>query len=200
MVCKVSLSFHISSLSNRGGGAVCTLRRDSKKKKKKPRGNRVKIDLKKATNLGELYWLPKIHKRISEIPDRPLISNCGTNTEKVSEFLDSEVKSVMQEGWLYIKDSDDFIKKLNNINYIPQDVRMVTADLVGLHPSISHDPGLEAIRKALDNREKKKISNDDLTKMAELVLKNNYFEFNGKVKEQIFRAAIGTRFTPLLYA
>ena len=170
------------------------------KKKKKPRGNRVKIDLKKATNLGELYWLPKIHKRISEIPDRPLISNCGTNTEKVSEFLDSEVKSVMQEGWLYIKDSDDFIKKLNNINYIPQDVRMVTADLVGLHPSISHDAGLEAIRKALDNREKKKISNDDLTKMAELVLKNSYFEFNGKVKEQIFRAAIGTRFTPLLYA
>ena len=171
-----------------------------RKKKKKPRGNRVKIDLKKATNLGELYWLPKIHKRISEIPDRPLISNCGTNTEKVSEFLDSEVKSVMQEGWLYIKDSDDFIKKLNNINYIPQDVRMVTADLVGLHPSISHDAGLEAIRKALDNREKKKISNDDLTKMAELVLKNSCFEFNGKVKEQIFRAAIGTRFTPLLYA
>ena len=167
---------------------------------KKPRSNRDKIDLKKATNLGELYWLPKIHKRMSEIPDRPLISNCGTNTEKVSEFLDSEVKSVMQERWSYIKDSDDFIKKLNNINHIPQDAIMVTADFVGLHPSIPHDAGLETIRKALDNREKKKISNDDLTKMAELVLKNNYFEFNGKVKKQISGTAIGTRFTPLLYA
>ena len=116
---------------------------------KKPRSNRIKIDLKKATNLGELYWLPKIHKRISEIPDRPLISNCGTNTEKVSEFLDSEVKSVMQERWSYIEDSDDFIKKLNNINHIPQDAIMVTTDLVGLHPSIPHDAGLEAIKKRL---------------------------------------------------
>ena len=36
--------------------------------------------------------------------------------------------------------------------------------------------------------------------MAELVLKNNYFEFNGKVKKQISGMAISTRFTPLLYA
>ena len=32
--------------------------------------------------------------------------------------------------------------------------------------------------------------------MAELVLKNNYFEFNGKVKQQLSGSAIGTRFTP----
>ena len=44
---------------------------------------------------------------------------------------------------------------------------MVTAIIVGLYPSISHDSGLEALRKALDNRENKKISTDDLIKMAE---------------------------------
>ena len=57
------------------------------------------IDFKKATNLGKLYLLAKIHKRLSEVPIRLVISNCGTPTEKVSEFLDSELKSVMQEGW-----------------------------------------------------------------------------------------------------
>ena len=62
------------------------------------------IDFKKATNLGKLYLLPKIHKRLFEVPGRPVISNCGTPMEKVSEFLDSELKSVMQEGWSYIKD------------------------------------------------------------------------------------------------
>ena len=46
----------------------------------------------------------------------------------------------------------------------------------------------------LDNRENKKISTDDLTKMAEFVLKNNYFEFNGKVKDPILGTAIGTKF------
>ena len=72
----------------------------------------------------------------------------------------------MQERWSYIKDSGDFIKKLKNINHIPQNAIMVTADVVGLYPGISHDAGLEALRKALDNRDNKKISNDGLTKMA----------------------------------
>ena len=44
-----------------------------------------------------------------------MISNCGTPTEKVSEFLDSELKSVMQEGWSHIKGSGDFIEKLKNL-------------------------------------------------------------------------------------
>ena len=43
-----------------------------------------------------MYLLPKIHKRLSNIPGTPVISNCGTPTEKVSEFLDFQVKSVMQ--------------------------------------------------------------------------------------------------------
>ena len=73
---------------------------------------------------------------------------------------------------------------------------MVTADVVGLYPSIPHDTGLEALRKPLDNRKNKKISTDDLTKMGKFVLKNNYFEFNGKVKEQISGTAIGTKFAP----
>ena len=125
-----------------------------------------------------------------------MISNCGTPTEKVSEFLDSELKSVMQECWSYIKDSGDFIKKLKNIDHIPQGAIMVTADVVGLYPSIPHGAGMETLRKALDNRENKKISTDDLTNMAEFVLKKNYFEFNGKVKKQISGTAIGTKFAP----
>ena len=45
------------------------------------------IEFKKATNLGKLYLLPKIHKCLENVPGRPVISNCGTPTEKVSEFL-----------------------------------------------------------------------------------------------------------------
>ena len=133
--------------------------------------------------MGKLYLLPKIHKRLSEVPGRPVISNCGTPTEKVSAFLDSELKLVMQKGWSYIKDSGDFIKKLKNIDHIPQDAIMVTADAVGLYPSIPHDAGLEVFRKALYNRQNKKISTDDLTKWQNCFKKNNYFEFNGKVKK-----------------
>ena len=51
----------------------------------------------------------------------------------------------------YIKDSGDFIKKLKNINHIPHDAIMVTADVFGLYPSIPHDAGLKALKKLLDN-------------------------------------------------
>ena len=41
-------------------------------------------EFKKTSNLGKLYLLPKIHKRLSDVPGRPVISNCGTPTERVS--------------------------------------------------------------------------------------------------------------------
>ena len=41
------------------------------------------FEYKKATNLGKLYLLPKIHKRLRNVPGRSVISNCGTPTEKL---------------------------------------------------------------------------------------------------------------------
>ena len=68
-------------------------------------------EYKKACNLGKLYLLPKIHKRLSNVPGRPVISNCGTPTEKVSEFLDHHLKPIMQNLLSYIRDSQHFLEK-----------------------------------------------------------------------------------------
>ena len=108
-------------------------------------------EFKKATNLGKFYLLPKLHKRLENIPGKPIISNCGAPTEKVSEFLDFHLKSIMQNGGSYIKDSKDFKRKIKNID-IPNDALLVTADVVGLNPSIPHETGLSALREALDKR------------------------------------------------
>ena len=43
------------------------------------------IENKKATNLGKMDFLPKIHKKLYDVPGRPVISNCGSPTEKDSE-------------------------------------------------------------------------------------------------------------------
>ena len=151
---------------------------------------------KKATNLGKLYFLPKIHKRLSSVPGRPVISNCGTPTEKISEFLDHILKPVMQESWSYIKDSGDFLKKVKHLGPIPDGAILVTADVVGLYPSIPHKAGLEALRRRLNKRETFEIPTEDIVQMAEFVLKNNFFEFNREVKRQKSGTAIGTKFAP----
>ena len=57
------------------------------------------------------------------------------------------------------------------------------ADVVGLYPSILHEPGLKALEVALEKRESIHISTFDLVKMAKFVLQNNYFEFNGENKQ-----------------
>ena len=89
--------------------------------------------------------------------------------------MDSELKSVIR-GWSYIKDSYNFNKKSKNIDHIPQDAIIVTPNVFGLYVSIPHDAALEALRKAFKDRVNKRISTDDLTKVAEFVLKN-FFEF-----------------------
>ena len=71
---------------------------------------------KKATNLGKPYLLPKSHKQLFDALGGPTISNCGTCTEKFSTFLDHHLKKAMQNGWSYIKESEDFIKKINNLD------------------------------------------------------------------------------------
>ena len=48
----------------------------------------------------------------------------------------------------------------------------------------------------LDKREQHLIPTSELIRMADFVLKNNYFEFNGQIKQQISGTAIGTKFSP----
>ena len=50
------------------------------------------------------------------------------------------------------------------------------------------------VKKSFDLTNKKKVSTEDLVKIAKFVLKNNFFEFNSKVKQQILGTAIGTKF------
>ena len=69
-------------------------------------------EFKKNCNIGKLYLLPKMHKSLENVPGRPVISNCGTPTEKVPEFLDHHLKPVMQGGKSYIKDSGHFLEKI----------------------------------------------------------------------------------------
>ena len=141
-----------------------------------------------------MYFLPKIHKRLDNVPSRPVISNCGTPTEKASEFLDHHLQPIMKSGVSYIKDTNDFLFKLKNLGKIPENAFLVTADVVGLY--IPQDEGLEVLRKQLNVFDNKSVPTEGLVKMAEFVLKNNYFEFNSSFKHQISGTAIGTKFAP----
>ena len=60
-------------------------------------------EFKNITNLGKLNLWPKIHKHLFDVSGRSVLSNCGTTTEKVSEFLDHVLQAVMQQKGLTSK-------------------------------------------------------------------------------------------------
>ena len=99
--------------------------------------------------LGRFYLLPKIHKRLHNVPGRPVISNSSYFTENISSFLDFHLKPLTQKVKSYIQDTNEFLKKIANLPPLPDDFILCSIDVVGLYPNIPHEEGLVAIRKAL---------------------------------------------------
>ena len=110
--------------------------------------------------------------------------------------MDFHLKTIMRSAKSYIKDTGDFLNKLKEFGSIPKNVLLVTVHVVGLYPSMPDRDGLGALPIKLEQWEDKKIPTEDLLKMAQFVQKNNYFEFNSKVKQQVSCTAIGTMFAP----
>ena len=100
----------------------------------------------KDRKFARFYLLPKIHKRLHNVPGRPVISNCGYYTENISSFLDYHLKPLAKKVESYIKDTNHFLKKLKELGRLPKNAILCTIDVVGLYPNIPHKEGLEPIR------------------------------------------------------
>ena len=106
------------------------------------------------------------------------------------------VKPIAMQVKSYIKDTNDFLKKLRDLPDLPEDSIICTIDVVGLYPSIPNEEGLRFLRNVLEKRSNKNVTTNTLIELAELVLQNNYFEFNEGYLKQIRGTAIGTIFAP----
>ena len=76
--------------------------------------------------LGRFYLLPKIHKRLHNVPGRPFICNSGIFTENISAFLEHHLKPLSQKVNSFIKYTNDFLKKLNELRDLPDDFILCT--------------------------------------------------------------------------
>ena len=143
---------------------------------------------------ARFYLLPKIHKK--NCPGRPVICGRNTPTEKISAFVDHQLKYLVPQIPSYGKDTNDFLAKLKDMERFPDGAILVTIDMVGVHPNIPHDEGLEALRRTLNKRSNPVIPTNHIVDLAELVLKNNNLEFDGSHFLQKCGTAIGTRMMP----
>ena len=91
--------------------------------------------------LGRFYLLPKIHKRLHNVPGRPAISNSSYFTENISSFLDFHLEPLAQKVKSYIQDTNDFLKKIVNLHPLPDNLILCTIDVVNLYPNIPYEEG-----------------------------------------------------------
>ena len=65
----------------------------------------------------QMYLLLKIHKTTNPIPGRPIVSAANESlTERISAFVDHFLSPIVQTVRSYIRDMDDYLLKLQEID------------------------------------------------------------------------------------
>ena len=94
---------------------------------------------------ARFYLLPKIHKRLKNIPGIPVISNFFFYTENIPSFLDYHLQPHAQKVKSYIKDTNTFLNKIKKLGSLPEGTILSTMDLVVLYPNIPQGEGLASL-------------------------------------------------------
>ena len=76
----------------------------------------------------------------------------------------------MKQGESYIRDTGECLAKLKAAGEVPKGAILVTADVVGLYPSIPHSEGLDILKKPSEHYPNK-VSTEHIVKMADSFLK-----------------------------
>ena len=93
----------------------------------------------KDPKFARFYLLTKIHKRLHNVPGRPVISNSGYYTENISSFLDHHLQPLAQAIKSYIRDTEEILKKHRSLPKLSDSIILCTMDVVGLYPNIPHE-------------------------------------------------------------
>ena len=88
---------------------------------------------------AQLYLLPKVHKNDTPVPGGPIVSANESPTERVSAFVDNFLAPIIKTGWSYIRDTSDFLLKLQDIGDLRGDELLLTLDVSSLYTNIPNN-------------------------------------------------------------
>lgn len=149
------------------------------------------------------YLLPKIHKPREKWPQpnmpegRPIVSDCNSESYRVSKFIDSYIRPISMNHFAFIKDTYDFISKIRN-HKIPANAILVTGDVSALYTNMNINRTIGTVNRALGNANFDNKLKNYLLNLLEITLKNNDFQFNNEYFLQICGTAMGKAYAPAL--
>lgn len=148
------------------------------------------------------YLLPKIHKEpeswtIPHIipPGRPIISDCGSVTYNVAQYIDSFLGPLSVKHPSYLKDTYHFLGKIRDL-LLPQEAWLFTIDIDSLYTNINTEMGLGAVKQIFSQYPDGTRPDEEILGLLELCLRNNDFMFNNEYYLQVEGTAMGHRYAP----
>ena len=96
----------------------------------------------------------------------------------------------------YVKDTTDFLNKVDQLEKVPEDCTLVSLDVKSLYTNIPNNEGIAAVKKHLDRKKLTNASSIVITTFLTLILTLNNFVFNCINYLQTNGCAMGTKCAP----
>jgi len=128
---------------------------------------------------------------------RPIVSDCGSETYHIARFIDYFLQPLAKTSPAYIKDTYDFTQHVKGTR-IHRHAFLVTGDVTALYTNMDINRSIEAVREIFRQNPILGRPDEQLLQLLELSLKNNEFQFAGKLFLQILGTAMGKSFAPSL--
>ena len=125
-------------------------------------------------------------------PGRPVVSSVNYHTYTISKYVDFHLQPIVKNIPSYVRDTTDFLKKLDKVKNIPSNCLLVTLDVKSLYTNIPNNEGIKAVREAYDNHPNETVVTKVIITFLSLILTLNNFLFTSINYLQIMGCGMGT--------
>ncbi|CAJ0923227.1 unnamed protein product [Ranitomeya imitator] len=142
------------------------------------------------------YLLPEIHKRLFKPPGRPIVSLTDSILSPPAIVLEKILTPLVKSTSSFILDTNDFLGLIRTLGTIPSSSLLVTWDVSSLYTSITHEKGILAVDRLLNEAGTHIKIRRFCTDLLTLVLRENYFMFEDTFFIQQQGTTMGSHVAP----
>ena len=126
----------------------------------------------KTPRIPNFYMLPKIHK--IGTPGRPIVNGMGSITEKISAYINEEIRHLVPRIPSYLKDTTHLINILLGKKLASTDI-LVTIDVKSLYTNIPHNEGIQALNRMMEETDLHPMKKQFICKVDQLSINKELF-------------------------
>lgn len=143
------------------------------------------------------FLLPKLHKKVWPLngmpPGRPVVSDCGSLTRNICNFIDFFLKPICEVQSSFLQDSGHLIAIAKTLSVSDRDI-LFTMDVESLYTNVPTQEGVEVVSDYLRRHPDPSRPDLSLVTILKLILTTNDFTFRNSRWLQLDGVAMGKSF------